>query len=356
VGAKSRRMKVADRAVAASLPSAVSAALLSLQVKIPVRKLRGKALPSGTGRPAAIVRVNDHSRSSRGHQTPSQSDIGYDDVDSSSRDVGVKSKFIGLSEKSMCIGVEELALEWFKAHSRWNGAHDEGGAVRFVWCLLFWECAIYAPVADVFQTPFQTAPWDLSTEAFYPSRKEAIDARLAEIRAMAPATLASTVRESYTDESHTGVLCVGGSWDAFSADDVACIAEGLGPTAVAHACELLCRDYAYWSGGLPDLVLWKRAGADGRAEAKLVEVKSQRDTLSSRQRAWLAELTDGAGADCEVFKVVERETKQNAGDLRESDLDAEQLAYLELEDIGGGDGVEDGSDCGDCASDEDEHG
>lgn len=35
-----------------------------------------------------------------------------------------------------------------------------------------------APLPDVFRNPFQTAPLDLGTDAFYPSRREAIDQRL----------------------------------------------------------------------------------------------------------------------------------------------------------------------------------
>jgi VRR-NUC domain len=272
IKAKTQRLKAASEAVVKNQPIAVSSALRSLHSKIPVRKLRGKSLPSGTGRPAPPIRARDLSRSSWGSQPPSQAD--YDAIDGDSRDVGVKSMFIGLAENSLCVGVEELALEWFKAYSQWSGVHDEGKAVRFIWCLLFWDCAIYAPVSDVFQTPFQTAPWDLRTEAFYPSRKASIDSKLAEIRLMTPTDIAAAVRESYMDEAHNGVLCAGGSWDTFSEDDLSCIAEGLGGVAVAHVCELLCRDYAYWAGGLPDLVLWKRAGGGGPAETKLVEVKS----------------------------------------------------------------------------------
>ena len=37
-------------------------------------------------------------------------------------------------------------------------------------------------VPDVFQTAFQTAPLDLGTVVFYPSRKAAIEARLALVR------------------------------------------------------------------------------------------------------------------------------------------------------------------------------
>jgi hypothetical protein len=34
------------------------------------------------------------------------------------------------------------------------------------------------PIPDVFRTPFQTAPLDIGTDAFYPTRRQAIENRL----------------------------------------------------------------------------------------------------------------------------------------------------------------------------------
>jgi hypothetical protein len=352
IKAKGRRIKLADDAVAASRPVAISTALLSLRLKVHVRKFLGRALPSvpdnrdpqGTSNsilarscdiatPEDSMRLVCHSSSTH---------VGNLQADVANRP-GVKSKFIGLAANSSSLAVEELALEWYRGHARWNGKHCEGSAVRFIWCLLFWECALYAPIPDVFQTPYQSSPWDLGTDAFYHSRKAAIDARLLEIRRMSSADLIETVRASYRAEEHFGATCVGGAWDSFTEDDLACIAGGLGPLAVAGCCELLSKDFSYWSGGLPDLVLWRWSESDpvdgaSLALAKLVEVKSQRDSLSSRQRAWFGKLLD-FGVDCEVFKVVEKETKHNTTLLQESDLDPMQLEYIDIEDLLKEDGV-----------------
>lgn len=46
------------------------------------------------------------------------------------------------------------------------------------WVGFFRWDILMAPVPDVFRSPFQTAPLDLGTDAFYPSRREAIDRRL----------------------------------------------------------------------------------------------------------------------------------------------------------------------------------
>lgn len=327
----------------------IRSASKSLKIDIPVRMFRGNSLPSFRAEACSSTfpGVGTGASKSEDSETRSSGD------DKNIRDVGVKSRFIGLSEDSMCVSVEELALQWYRAQSGWLGVHAEGRAVRFIWSLLFWDCAIYASVPDVFQTAYQVAPWDLGTEAFFASRQSSIESRLREIREMSVASLEAEIRASYCDELHRDVhgICV--AWNDYSEDDLACIAAGLGGTVVARCCELLCRDYAYWSGGLPDLVLWRwdsttascseqlefcnqqaedPAFLSGRRSprAKLVEVKSQRDALSNKQRAWLAELVE-AGCDCEVFKVVEKETERNAARLQECDLDSSQLALLDLD-------------------------
>jgi hypothetical protein len=158
--------------------------------------------------------------------------------------------------------------------------------------------------------------------------------------------ICAVLRDSYTNESRYGVLCISSAWDSYSVDDMCCIAAGLGGKSLSHIFGHFCRDYGYWSGGLPDLMLWRWTGEkysdSARDEAaklpvvKLVEVKSQHDVLSSKQRAWLSEFLD-AGVDCEVFKVVEKETKRNSDRLLDSDLDAKQLDYLELEELASAD-------------------
>lgn len=338
VKTKVARKRAADEAVSNSIPRLIGSTLRKLRTSVPVRMLRGKALPSKVLPPA------------RGRNAQSLSGDSVDKGElpkgDSGRLVGVKSRFVGLACDSLDVSVEELGLEWYAAHKGWSGAHSEGSALRFIWCLLLWD-SIYAPVADVFQSPYQDKPWDLYTEVFYTSRRTLIDARLAEIRAWSPTDVAAFVTKSYNDEAHHKVLCVGGAWDTFSAEDLSCIGAGLGGRALAHISRLLCTDYKYWSGGLPDLVLWRwasrnkedSAGIGGESLkplAKLVEVKSQRDVLSTKQRAWLSELLD-VNVDCEVFKVVEKETTRNSESLLDSELDAMQLRRLDIEDVGGAD-------------------
>ena len=63
-------------------------------------------------------------------------------------------------------------------------------------------------VPDVFQTAFQTAPLDLGTVVFYPSRRDAIDTRLSQVReGQGPALL----QECW--QKHVGEWCRGVNWD-----------------------------------------------------------------------------------------------------------------------------------------------
>ena len=61
------------------------------------------------------------------------------------------------------------------------GIHAGGGIWATLFGLLMWDI-IFMCVPDVFQTTFQTAPLDLGTEVFYPSKKDAIGARLSQCK------------------------------------------------------------------------------------------------------------------------------------------------------------------------------
>ena len=73
--------------------------------------------------------------------------------------------------------------------------------------LLMWD-VIFMDVPDVFQTAFQTAPLDLGTVVFYRTRKDALEARLSQVReGEGPALLQSCWQQ------HHGEWCRGVNWD-----------------------------------------------------------------------------------------------------------------------------------------------
>jgi fanconi-associated nuclease 1 len=93
-------------------------------------------------------------------------------------------------------------------------------------------------------------------------------------------------------------------------------------------CRCLAEDYAHWSGGFPDLILWNAAarqckvrppgtgsasvGATNRPKRQFVEVKGPGDRLSDTQRVWLSTLA-ALGADVALCHVQGVCAQQNLG-------------------------------------------
>ena len=95
------------------------------------------------------------------------------------RTVGEKSRFIGYDDENCT--VEELVNQHNVINGGWYGIHCEGSVIQTLYGLFMWNI-IFANVPDVFQTPYQSAPLDISYPSlFYQSRKIAIENRLAQI-------------------------------------------------------------------------------------------------------------------------------------------------------------------------------
>lgn len=323
---KAERKRMISAAVIAKRPRVLSEAAERYSANVKVRKIYGKSLQ--------ITRRERERKSAKNRTNSWRRFLSEDSKDSfatSSTDDAVvrgKSKYKSFGSRPKEISVESYCLEWYLGKDGWRGVHDEGASIRFLFTLLFWESALFAPVDDVFQTPYQDRPLDLSTETFYPTRKSSIENRLKVISEMNQRTLRDEVRERY--ERYELVRAVGCGWKSFSAEDLSHIGAGLGGRVLAHCCRLLCQDYSYWGGGLPDLTLWLNTGIPESEmyHTKLVEVKSARDNLSERQRAWLVEL-QAQGAECEVCKVVERVTSSNSQELEDATLDSVAIGVID---------------------------
>ena len=86
--------------------------------------------------------------------------------------------------------------------------------------MLFWDI-LFLSLPGVFETPYQTAPLDLNTDAFFPLRRSEINARLAELEnGYGPAIL----KRMYEREKERETWCVGLSW-AYSMEDLLEIVE-----------------------------------------------------------------------------------------------------------------------------------
>lgn len=105
------------------------------------------------------------------------------------------------------------------------GTHAEGGIWATLFGLLMWDI-LFMDVPDVFQTPFQTAPLDLGTVVFYPTRQEAIEKRLSQIQdGQAVALL------QHCWQQHLGEWCRGINWERHS--KILCIVRKRGLSVVS---------------------------------------------------------------------------------------------------------------------------
>ncbi len=210
--------------------------------------------------------------------------------------------------------VEQLALAAYRAAGV-DGVVSENQFFTTLFGVLFWDI-LFAPIPDVFQTPYQDAPLDLGTDAFYATRRDAIEARLRQIGEEGAGE--RILREH--DRRFRGVLARGVAWERFSEEALAEGVVRLGGKRLVAVLGPLARDYRSWRRGLPDLLLWRSEGGFGGvgcggeywaaggyevpgADVWFAEVKSPRDRVGPHQKAWIATLRR-AGLWVEVCRVV----------------------------------------------------
>ncbi|KAK9865184.1 hypothetical protein WJX84_006907 [Apatococcus fuscideae] len=177
--------------------------------------------------------------------------------------LGLKSRFVGLDSQECT--VESLALQFYasEAGGSWLGIHSENGIWSTLFGLLMWD-VLYMPVPDVFRTAFQTGPMDLGTPVFLLARRAAAAEA---VRQVSLGRGPQKLQEVYAE--HRGVMACGVNWDRHSVEDLCTIATCIGGAGLATVCQLLAEDHSGWSGGMPDLLLWK----PNQMTAKLAEVE-----------------------------------------------------------------------------------
>ncbi|KAI8082641.1 uncharacterized protein B0P05DRAFT_468140 [Gilbertella persicaria] len=125
--------------------------------------------------------------------------------------IGKKSIWRG-DDGSEC-SVEKVAIEYYQKQG-YKGLHCENGIIRMIAVLLFWD-VIFASIPGVFETPYQSEPLDLRTDAFYESI----------------------------------------NWN-YELQDILEIAECIGPLSLASLCKLFFEEFGQRQGGMPDLCCW----------------------------------------------------------------------------------------------------
>ncbi|KAF8237701.1 hypothetical protein L208DRAFT_1388872 [Tricholoma matsutake] len=197
------------------------------------------------------------------------------------------------------LNVETRALQHYESLG-YKGFHSESRILTTIFALLFWDI-IFADIPGAFETPYQTAPLDLTEETFYYARKEMIDTRLDEIKQ----GQAREVLERH-DDAHRekNTWCAGVQWDICGKQDLVEIVECLGGESLSIICRLFCEDYAGRSSGVPDLVVWNAK----LRTVTFVEVKGPGDRPQENQKLWFDSLLN-AGADVEICQVLDSNNK-----------------------------------------------
>lgn len=161
-----------------------------------------------------------------------------------------------------CLHVDADESEEFRAAVRgggWGGWHCEGSPLRGLFNLLMWDC-LYSTVPNVFVNPYQEAPLDLSTPAFYSNRKSIVDERVSAIAAASQDELLAFVAAAYTTHYKEKTLCV--SWK-HQLKVLQLIAMCVGAATMAQLCKVFCRNYKQFRSGLPDLLLVRVTDING---------------------------------------------------------------------------------------------
>jgi len=213
---------------------------------------------------------------------------------------GGKTVWIDPREDGEC-SVEAMCLSHYR-NEGWKGFHSEGGILRTLFAYLFFD-VLFTYVPNVFQTPYQTCPLDLHTDAFYPSRISEINARLNEISNGDGPLIIQRIYDAH----HERRTCVIGLDWTYDITDLIEITHCFDGEALATICKVMAQEYGQRGGGVPDLLLWKAAeGERKKGEVKFAEVKSENDRLSDTQRLWIHVLS-GAGVRVELCAAVAKE-------------------------------------------------
>lgn len=252
---------------------------------------------------------------------------------------GNRSVFVSSDGSPM--NVEEFSLQHYKLNEGWPcGTHCEGSPYFALFMLLFWDIIFDVSIPYVFQTPYQDAPLDITTEVFYFSRKKKIDERLNLIyfslknyndegennpskgennhefnENTENNEFHASINDSSSDknvvikilENHYftwhGRQARGVDWARWKIGDLTDIARCLGGPVLALLCERFATDFRFTHSGLPDLLLWNPS----TKRAKLVEVKGPGDSLSEKQIIWIDAL---ARRGCDIVTLYVKKEEE----------------------------------------------
>ncbi|OQU93707.1 VRR-NUC domain-containing protein [Cladophialophora immunda] len=251
--------------------------------------------------------------------------------------LGSKTVWLDHLDTDLPVSVESMCLSHYRHVLGYKGYHSEGGILRTIFGLLFYDILFFNPyIPNVFQTAYQTCPLDLHTDSFFSARMPEI---LARINQISNGEAVEIVQRVWAQEHERRTCIVGVRWDEFEKDDLLELVGCWEGQALGTVMLVMAQEYQSRGGGVPDLVLWKVRGqadqdqsgdngddddddddgdhaqvqSDGprhqaKGEILFAEVKSANDRLSDTQRLWISVLLS-AGVKVELCHAV-------AGEIR----------------------------------------
>jgi Fanconi-associated nuclease 1 len=192
--------------------------------------------------------------------------------------------------------VERVAYE-HKYKAQWPCyLHCEGSVIMRLFGLCMYD-ALYRQDCWIFQSPVQQTPSNIGNEDDWGSEaSQYVVNELIKIAGMDNMALEMFVLNKVDSIGNQRIIGYATEHDSI----LPVIARCIGPTVLSCCFELIVSNCYYWSGGLPDLLLWDPISS----KAKFSEVKGPGDSLSARQAWWLRTLSF-AGADACVLYVTD---------------------------------------------------
>ncbi|KAK5361759.1 hypothetical protein LTR20_009339 [Exophiala xenobiotica] len=168
---------------------------------------------------------------------------------------GSKTIWLDTLDTNEHVSVEAMCLSHYRHILGYKGYHSEGGILRTIFGLLFYDILFFNPyIPNVFQTAYQTCPLDLHTDSFFSSRMPEI---LGRVNQISNGEAVELVRQVWDENCERKTCIVGVRWDAFDRDDLLELVGCWDGQALGVVMLVMAQEYQSRGGGVPDLVLWK---------------------------------------------------------------------------------------------------
>jgi hypothetical protein len=205
--------------------------------------------------------------------------------------------------KQMGVSVEHLCIDEYNAAGGWMGMHVEGGPLLMLAALFSFEVVFglqwsstderyqhaasseHANIPDVFLTPYQDSPLDMTAGSIFAERRKGLIVKLLkELASCDEWQLSIWLARTYCRAFGYQIRCV--NWKRYPLSLLQLLSVGLGGSTLAHACACYLSDAAHFSAGLPDLLLW-RASISATATTALSRAECTENSTIQHERLTL---------------------------------------------------------------------